>query len=40
MVVQARPLEFYGQYGFAEEVVGQGVVAETGRERERGESSS
>jgi 2-polyprenyl-6-methoxyphenol hydroxylase-like FAD-dependent oxidoreductase len=23
MVVQARTLEFYGQYGFAEEVVGQ-----------------
>ncbi len=30
MVVQARTLEFYGQYGFAQEVVEQGVVAEVG----------
>jgi 2-polyprenyl-6-methoxyphenol hydroxylase-like FAD-dependent oxidoreductase len=29
MVVQARTLEFYGQYGFAGEVIEQGVVAET-----------
>jgi 2-polyprenyl-6-methoxyphenol hydroxylase-like FAD-dependent oxidoreductase len=28
MVVQARTLEFYGQYGFAAEVVEQGVIAE------------
>src|ERR1051325_9017974 len=29
MVVQARTLEFYDQYGFGSEVVEQGVVAET-----------
>jgi 2-polyprenyl-6-methoxyphenol hydroxylase-like FAD-dependent oxidoreductase len=34
MVVQARTLEFYGQYGFAEEVVEQGVIAETAHVRE------
>ncbi len=28
MVVQARTLEFYDQYGFADEVVEQGVIAE------------
>ena len=38
MVVQARTLEFYGQYGFAGEVVEQGVVAETAHVREGGES--
>src|SRR5258705_12663754 len=27
MVVQARTLEFYGQFGFADEVIAQGVVA-------------
>ena len=30
MVVQARTLEFYGQYGFAREVIEAGVVAEIG----------
>ena len=40
MVVQARTLEFYGQYGFAEEVVEQGVVAETAHVREGGSSGS
>jgi 2-polyprenyl-6-methoxyphenol hydroxylase-like FAD-dependent oxidoreductase len=40
MVVQARALEFYGQYGFAPEVVEQGVVAETAPVREGGESGS
>lgn len=34
MVVQARTLEFYGQFGFAEEVVNQGVIAETAHVRE------
>ena len=29
MVVQARTLEFYGQYGFAEEAIRQGVIIET-----------
>jgi 2-polyprenyl-6-methoxyphenol hydroxylase-like FAD-dependent oxidoreductase len=29
MVVQARTLEFYGQYGFADEVIRQGVVVKT-----------
>ena len=36
MVVQARTLEFYGQYGFASEVIEQGVVAETAHVREGG----
>jgi 2-polyprenyl-6-methoxyphenol hydroxylase-like FAD-dependent oxidoreductase len=27
MVVQARTLEFYGQFGFADEVIAQGVIA-------------
>jgi 2-polyprenyl-6-methoxyphenol hydroxylase-like FAD-dependent oxidoreductase len=40
MVVQARTLEFYGQYGFAGEVVERGVVAETAHVREGGESGS
>ncbi len=39
MVVQARTLEFYGQYGFAGEVIEQGVVAETAHVREGGETS-
>src|SRR4051794_23831688 len=29
MVVQARTLEFYGQHGFADEVIGQGVIIKT-----------
>jgi 2-polyprenyl-6-methoxyphenol hydroxylase-like FAD-dependent oxidoreductase len=40
MVVQARTLEFYGQYGFAKEVIEQGVVAETAHVREGGQSGS
>jgi 2-polyprenyl-6-methoxyphenol hydroxylase-like FAD-dependent oxidoreductase len=36
MVVQARTLEFYDQFGFAEEVVRQGVAAETAHVREGG----
>jgi 2-polyprenyl-6-methoxyphenol hydroxylase-like FAD-dependent oxidoreductase len=37
MVVQARTLEFYGQYGFADEMVEQGVVAGAAHLREGGE---
>jgi 2-polyprenyl-6-methoxyphenol hydroxylase-like FAD-dependent oxidoreductase len=40
MVVQARTLEFYGQYGFAREVVEQGVIAETAHVREVGSNGS
>ena len=40
MVVQARTLEFYGQYGFAREVIEAGVVAEMAHVREGGESGS
>jgi 2-polyprenyl-6-methoxyphenol hydroxylase-like FAD-dependent oxidoreductase len=40
MVVQARTLEFYGQYGFAQEVIGQGVIAETVHVREGSDSGS
>jgi 2-polyprenyl-6-methoxyphenol hydroxylase-like FAD-dependent oxidoreductase len=40
MVVQARTLEFYGQRGFAEEVVEQGVVVETAHVGEGGSSGS
>ncbi len=36
MVVQARTLEFYAQYGFARDVIEQGVVAETAHVRESG----
>jgi 2-polyprenyl-6-methoxyphenol hydroxylase-like FAD-dependent oxidoreductase len=38
MVVQARTLEFYGQFGFAKEVVNQGVIAERAHIREGGKS--
>ena len=38
MVVQARTLEFYGQLGFADDVVARGVIADTARVREGGES--
>ena len=37
MVVQARTLEFYGQYGFADEAIEQGVVAENAHVRRGGE---
>ena len=40
MVVQARTLEFYGQYGFAREIIEAGVVAEIAHVREGGESGS
>ncbi len=40
MVVQARTLEFYDQYGFASEVVEQGVVAETAHVRQGGSDGS
>jgi hypothetical protein len=40
MVVQARTLEFYGQYGFAQAVIEQGVVAEAAHVREGGDSGS
>ena len=40
MVVQARTLEFYGQYGFASEVIEQGVIAETAHVREGGSDGS
>ena len=40
MVVQARTLEFYGQYGFAKEIIEQGVVAETAHVRVGGASGS
>jgi 2-polyprenyl-6-methoxyphenol hydroxylase-like FAD-dependent oxidoreductase len=36
MVVQARTLEFYGQYGFADEMIEQGVVADAAHLREGG----
>ena len=34
MVVHARTLEFYRQFGFAEEMVAQGIIAQTGHLRE------
>ncbi len=37
MVVQARTLEFYGQYGFAGEMIEQGVIAAAAHLREGGE---
>ena len=40
MVVQARTLEFYGQYGFADEVIGEGVVMQTAHLREAAGASS
>ena len=40
MVVQARTLEFYGQYGFARQVVERGIVAETAHVREGGNDGS
>src|SRR5215475_8280665 len=40
MVVQARTLEFYRQYGFADEFVKQGIVAETAHLREADGASS
>ena len=39
MVVQARTLEFYDQFGFADEVVAQGVVADAIHIREGGDRS-
>jgi 2-polyprenyl-6-methoxyphenol hydroxylase-like FAD-dependent oxidoreductase len=40
MVVQARTLEFYGQFGFADEVIAQGVVANSAHIREGGDNES
>ena len=40
MVVQARTLEFYGQFGFADEVIAQGVVADSAHIREGGDDES
>ncbi len=40
MVVQARTLEFYDQFGFAREVVKQGIVAETAHVRDGGKSGA
>jgi 2-polyprenyl-6-methoxyphenol hydroxylase-like FAD-dependent oxidoreductase len=34
MAIQARTLEFYGQYGFADEIIQQGIVVEDARLRE------
>jgi hypothetical protein len=39
MVVQARTLEFYGQLGFADEMIEQGVKAEVAHPREGGDNS-
>lgn len=38
MVVQARTLEFYGQYGFADEVIDEGVKIKAAHLREGGEN--
>lgn len=40
LAVQARTLEFYGQFGFADEVIAQGVVADSVHIREGGEDHS
>jgi 2-polyprenyl-6-methoxyphenol hydroxylase-like FAD-dependent oxidoreductase len=40
MVVQARTLEFYGQYGFADEMVREGVIVHTAHLREASGDSS
>src|SRR5436305_12233317 len=40
MVVQARTLEFYGQFGFADEVIAQGVIADSVHIREGGDNES
>src|SRR5258708_4082484 len=40
MVVQARTLEFYGQFGFADEVIAQGVVANSAHIRGGGDNES
>jgi 2-polyprenyl-6-methoxyphenol hydroxylase-like FAD-dependent oxidoreductase len=37
LAVQARTLEFYGQFGFADEVIAQGTVAESVHIREGGD---
>jgi 2-polyprenyl-6-methoxyphenol hydroxylase-like FAD-dependent oxidoreductase len=37
MAVQARTLEFYGQLGFADEIVSRGIKMETHHMREGGE---
>ena len=40
MVVQARTLEFYGQFGFADEVIAQGVIANSAHIREGDDDES
>src|SRR5579872_424685 len=40
LAVQARTLEFYGQFGFADEVIAQGVVADSVHIREGGDHDS
>jgi 2-polyprenyl-6-methoxyphenol hydroxylase-like FAD-dependent oxidoreductase len=40
LAVQARTLEFYGQFGFADEVVARGVVADSMHIREGGDDGS
>lgn len=40
MVVQARTLEFYAQFGFADELISQGVVANSAHIREGGDNES
>jgi len=40
MVVQARTLEFYDQYGFADQVVSEGVVTEAAHLREAADGTS
>jgi len=37
LAVQARTLEFYGQFGFADEVIARGIVAESLHIREGGD---
>lgn len=40
MVVPARTLEFYGQFGFADDVIAQAVIAESAHIREGGDMSA
>lgn len=40
LAVQARTLEFYGQFGFADEVIAQGIVAESVHIREGGDQDT
>src|SRR5580700_3753755 len=40
MVIQARTLEFYNQFGFADEMVAQGIIADAAHVLEGGDSGS